>query len=253
MNRMRYFKRMRVFPKFITRVPVEQRGGRLYALGVPVWLAPPCRLSDAVYLKIDEAVHVKAAASGSNMPVGLDPRVWLHRCRCCNAPFIGPSEARLCSNACRAAARRDSVRKASAKRSQRRYEVRNALTSICRHCGKRQTALRSSKRFCSVTCRVAAHRGAPATFRAETPAVAWDRLAAGAAGGRDLGAGVGAHGRSGLRRAQPRGGLARDGSGGVHAPDHASASGASAPNGPSPAARGARTVRSSADSGNRIR
>jgi hypothetical protein len=186
---MRYFKRMRVFPKFITRVPVEQRGGRLYALGVPVWLAPPCRLSDAVYLKIDEAVHVKAAASGSNMPVGLDPRVWLHRCRCCNAPFIGPSEARLCSNACRAAARRDSVRKASAKRSQRRYEVRNALTSICRHCGKRQTALRSSKRFCSVTCRVAAHRGAPATFRAETPAVAWDRLAAGAAGGRDLGAG----------------------------------------------------------------
>jgi hypothetical protein len=55
----------------------------------------------------------------------------------------------------------------SAKRSRRRYEVRNALTSVCRHCGKRQTALRSSKRFCSVTCRVAAHRGAPATFRAE--------------------------------------------------------------------------------------
>jgi hypothetical protein len=167
MNRMRYFKRMHVFPKFITRVPVEERGGRLYALGVPLWLDPPCRLSDAVYLKIDGAVHAKAAASGSNMPVGLDPRVWLHRCRCCNAPFIGPSEARLCPNACRAVAKRDSVRKASAKRSQRRYEVRNALTSVCRHCGKRQTALRSSKRFCSVTCRVAAHRGAPATFRAE--------------------------------------------------------------------------------------
>jgi hypothetical protein len=160
---------MRVFPKFITRVPVEVRGGRLYALGVPVWLDPPCRLSNAVYLKIDEAVHAKVAASGSNMPVGLDPRVWLHRCRCCKAPFIGQSEARLCSDACRAAAKRDSVRRASAKRSQRRYEVRNALTSVCRHCGKRQTALRSSKRFCSVTCRVAAHRGAPATFRAETP------------------------------------------------------------------------------------
>ena len=33
---------------------------------------------------------------------------------------------------------------------------------ICRQCGKRSAAFRSTKLFCSTKCRVAAHRGAPA-------------------------------------------------------------------------------------------
>src|SRR5580693_8889896 len=115
---------------FIIRVPVEERGGRLYALGVPLMLDPPCRISDDPYYKIENALNGKAAASGSNMPVGLDPAVWLMRCKRCQAPFVALPEARMCSDACRAEAKRDSVRRASAKRSARRAEVRNALTSV---------------------------------------------------------------------------------------------------------------------------
>ena len=166
---------------FISRVPVAERGGRLYALGVPLMLDPPRRIPEGVYMKIDDALNANAAASGSNMTAGLDPAVWLMHCKCCQAPFIALPETRLCSDACRALAKHDSVRKASAKRSARRAEVRNALTSVCRHCGKGQTALRSSKRFCSVTCRVAAYRGAPSTFRAETPDTHETPAAAGAA------------------------------------------------------------------------
>ena len=154
---------------FISRVPVAERSGRLYALGVPLWLDPPCRISDDPYWKIDEALSAKAAAEGVNMPVALNPGVWLIRCRRCNAPFIGLPSTKICSDECRAETKRDAVRLASAKRAKRRAEASNARTSACRHCGERLPARRSTKRFCSVGCRVAAHRGAPATFVVEWP------------------------------------------------------------------------------------
>ena len=165
--------------QFITFVPVEERGGRLYALGVPVWLHSPCRIPDDLSWRIEDALNVEAVAKGVNMPVALDPHVWLHRCRCCRKPFIALPNAKLCSDACRALAKRDSWLRASAKRAERRNEASKARTSACRHCGERVPASRSSKRFCSVRCRVAAHRGSPATFTVEwpdtgeTPEIAW--------------------------------------------------------------------------------
>jgi hypothetical protein len=176
--------------EFITHVPVEERpssdgvGVTLRAAGVIVWPGEIGRLPDNIYVKIDRALNAQAVARGSNMPVALHPSVWLKRCRRCQTPFIGLPETRLCSDACRAHAKRDSVRKASAKRSARRSEASRERTSTCRHCGERLPASRSSKRFCSIRCRVARHRGAPATFVAElpdtveTPEAAWIAWAA---------------------------------------------------------------------------
>jgi hypothetical protein len=151
-----------MLPKLVSRLPVEERDGQLYAAGVRFFAEPGGRLNDSADGRISDALAAKAAASGSNMPVALDPTVWLHRCRRCQAPFIDVPEARLCSDDCRAGAKRDSVRKASAKRSvfrSERYETR-----ICRHCGRETRTARATKRFCSVKCRVASHRGASAAM-----------------------------------------------------------------------------------------
>ena len=85
------------------------------------------------------------------------------------APFIDLPHAQMCSDECRLEAKRDAVRRASAKRAKRRAEASDARTSACRHCGERLPARRSTKRFCSVGCRVAAHRGAPVTYVVEWP------------------------------------------------------------------------------------
>jgi hypothetical protein len=169
LNRIALQSGLVIIRDFISRVPVAERSGRLYALGVPLWLDPPCRISDDPYWKIDEALSAKAAAEGVNMPVALDPSVWLIRCRRCQAPFIGLPSTKMCSDECRAESRRDSVRKALVKRTQRRAEASNARACMCRHCGERLPARRSTKRFCSVGCRVAAHRGVPPTFVVEWP------------------------------------------------------------------------------------
>jgi hypothetical protein len=179
LSRIALHSGLMIMRDFISQVPVAERRGRLYALGVPLMLDPPCRISDSHYWKIDEALSAKAAAEGVNMPVALTPGVWLIRCRRCNAPFIGLPSTKICSDECRAESRRDSVRKALVKRTQRRAEASNARTSACRHCGERLPARRSTKRFCSVGCRVAAHRGVPPTFVVEwadigeTPETAW--------------------------------------------------------------------------------
>jgi hypothetical protein len=149
---------MVIIRNFITHVPVAERGGRLTALGVPLWLDPPCRIPDDPYYKISDAVAVAALKAGANMPTALHPRAWLRRCRRCQAPFIALQSARLCSDDCRAVARRESVRKASAKRTKRR----NERTGMCRQCGNETAARRSTKRFCGVRCRVAWHRTAVA-------------------------------------------------------------------------------------------
>ena len=149
--------------QFVTRLPVEERNGRLYALGVPLWLEPPCRIPEDLNWKIDDALNAERQAAGVNMPVALVSSIWLHRCRRCNVPFIGPSEARLCSDQCRAEAKRNAVRKSKAKRAGR-HESRNATGRrfVCRQCGKRTGAARSTKQYCSMRCRVAAHRRVPA-------------------------------------------------------------------------------------------
>ena len=181
-----------MFPKWIAHVPVEEwrdphdaSYSAFKAAGVTLMLKPPCRIPDCESWRLEDALKAKAAAEGVNMPVALDPGVWLLRCKRCKAPFIDLPHARMCSDACRADAKRDAVRRASAKRAARRAEASQARTSTCRHCGERLPARRSSKRFCSVGCRVAAHRGAPATYvvqwpdTGETPEAAW--LAWGAA------------------------------------------------------------------------
>jgi hypothetical protein len=145
--------------KFITRLPVDvDHVGRLTAIGVPVYAEPDCRLPDSLFWPIDAALHAKAAAEGSNMPVALHHACWLLRCRRCNAPFIGPSEARLCSDACRSAARRDSVRRAIAKRAGVRKARNGEKTVACAQCGRVIPAVRSTRKYCSSTCRMAGHR-----------------------------------------------------------------------------------------------
>lgn len=116
-------------------------------------------------MKIDHALNAKAIADGVNMPVGLTPGVWLKRCRRCKAPFIDLPHVRLCSDACRLEAKRDAALRSKAKRAGRAWRERRSDErgdSICGQCGKRRRALRMTRRFCSVKCRVAAHRGVPA-------------------------------------------------------------------------------------------
>lgn len=146
--------------EFITHVPVEADG--LTAAGVRVW-CDVGRLPGKLYVEIDKALNAKAVAAGVNMPVGLDPTVWLHRCRRCDAPFIDLPRIRMCSDQCRALAKRDAALKSKAKRAGR-HESRGEGHGrfVCAQCGQRRQAWRSTKRYCSMRCRVAAHRGVPA-------------------------------------------------------------------------------------------
>ena len=72
---------------------------------------------------------------------------------------------RLCSDECRSEAKRDAALRSKAKRAGR-HESRDQSDQrgrfICAQCGKRRQAARTTKQFCSVKCRVAAHRGVPA-------------------------------------------------------------------------------------------
>ena len=89
----------------------------------------------------------------------------LLRCKRCQAPFIDRPHMRLCSAACRMEAKRDAALKSKTKRAGR-HESRDQSDRrgrfVCDQCGKRRQATRRTKRFCSVKCRVAAHRGVPA-------------------------------------------------------------------------------------------
>ena len=118
---------------YITHVPVAVEpsddgiGVTLTAAGVAVQLSGSAQtghLPDAVYCAIDTALNAKAVASGSNMPVALDPTVWLHRCRRCKAPFIALPRTRLCSDECRALAKHDAAMRSKAKRAGRAVDER---------------------------------------------------------------------------------------------------------------------------------
>jgi hypothetical protein len=72
---------------------------------------------------------------------------------------------RLCSDECRVEAKRAATLRSKAKRVERAWRERQSDKRgrcICAQCGKRRQALRTTRRFCSVKCRVAAHRGVPA-------------------------------------------------------------------------------------------
>jgi hypothetical protein len=76
----------------------------------------------------------------------------------CSAVFVGDTRTRRCPTCQRASAlasTRASLRRRRAKR-------RSALAGQCRHCGAPMTAKLSTKAFCSVKCRVAAHRASAA-------------------------------------------------------------------------------------------
>lgn len=149
-------------PDLIAHVPVAVHpGGKLIAAGVQVRCGVG-HLPEKVYVEIDKALNAKAAASGSNMPVALDPDVWLKRCRRCDAPFIGMPRTRMCSDGCRTLAKQDALARWKAKRKGRRARDGGWSRFVCQQCGKRQAGHRTTKRFCSTACRVAAHRGVAA-------------------------------------------------------------------------------------------
>ena len=156
--------------EWITHVPVEEEphpdgGLSFYACGVWLLDHKPHRLSDRFYVKLHEALQAKAAAEGVNAPVALTPGVWLHRCKRCKAPFIDLPHVRLCSEECRVEAKRGATLRSKAKRVERAWREQRSDERgrcICAQCGKRRQALRRTRRFCSVKCRVAAHRGVPA-------------------------------------------------------------------------------------------
>jgi hypothetical protein len=63
-----------------------------------------------------------------------------------------------CSNKCEDAVRRVSAVKATKARSEQRAAERAKHNNKCNMCGKPITAKRSTMKFCSIRCRVAAHR-----------------------------------------------------------------------------------------------
>jgi hypothetical protein len=148
--------------ELITHLPIERRDGELYAAGVRIrgfGVGPVA--SSRLYIEIDNALNARAVAAGSNMPVGLDPEVKFLRCRRCSAPFIAMPTVRLCSEECRTTNRREAVIRSRAKRVEHGWRERvESGQIVCVQCGRlKEGRSRSTKRFCSVRCRVAAHRG----------------------------------------------------------------------------------------------
>jgi hypothetical protein len=141
--------------KRVAHLAVEERDGVLFAAGIRI-VQRPGRMAERTLWKIEDALM---AASGSNVPVYLSHKTWLHRCALCRAPFLANLSARLCSPDCQKAARRESQRKQIAKRTGRRNQRRAALKAKCLQCGQPVAAERVSRRFCSAKCRMAAHRG----------------------------------------------------------------------------------------------
>ena len=153
---------MRTHREFIEHLPIERRDDGLYAEGVMVRGFAIGHIPARLYVAVDMALGAKAAAEGRNVPVALAPDVWLLECRRCRAPFIALPTVKLCSDACRTAAKHDAVVRFRAKRAERawREPCREDGLFVCDQCGRlREGRSRPTKRFCSVRCRVAAHRG----------------------------------------------------------------------------------------------
>jgi hypothetical protein len=164
--------------KFISRLTVEERDGGLYVAGVRIHPANEqvafaaatdasrekslrrygAPISERSYWAIDDALNAEAEAQGSNQPVGLVGGLRLKRCARCRVWFIAPAPVRLCSDGCRAAAKRQSNAKQIAKRTEAGRRRRESLQVECRQCGAPIAASRSTRSFCSPACRQAAYR-----------------------------------------------------------------------------------------------
>ena len=82
--------------------------------------------------------------------------VRLYRCKECGEPVTGYFRAQLCSEACRAIARK----KAYTRANQRRAAEKRAEWPEwpCVSCGSPVTAQRRTRRYCSVQCRQKVYR-----------------------------------------------------------------------------------------------
>jgi ribosomal protein L24E len=76
-------------------------------------------------------------------------------CRACGKPFEGTVQ-RCCSEECSKAMQQAWFKRRSARRRIERAEARGAF--VCEGCGASFVPVRTSARFCSTKCRVAAHR-----------------------------------------------------------------------------------------------
>jgi hypothetical protein len=83
----------------------------------------------------------------------------VHLCPRCDGIFAGTPGVHYCSPACQEEAAREQRRRSRARIGKRRAARRAELSSRCAHCQEPMPSCRSSKRYCSVRCRVAAHRG----------------------------------------------------------------------------------------------
>lgn len=100
------------------------------------------------------------------LELGADYHTALKRCknvdifRCrregCEAIYAGTPGTRYCSPKCQKLAEREQVQ-ASNRRIAIRRRVRRSR--VCERCGEPMDSERSTKRFCSARCRVAAYRG----------------------------------------------------------------------------------------------
>lgn len=82
--------------------------------------------------------------------------VRLHRCKECDEPFTGYFRAQLCSDGCRAIARK----KADTRKNQRRAALKRAewREMRCLICRLPLAAQRSTRLYCSIRCRQKAYR-----------------------------------------------------------------------------------------------
>lgn len=77
-------------------------------------------------------------------------------CRCCGQRFASFHGTQLCSDECAT----EMLRAGSRERARARPSRAKVLDDrACEHCGDQFTPARADAKFCSVKCRVAAHRG----------------------------------------------------------------------------------------------
>jgi hypothetical protein len=122
------------------RIAVEERDGRVHVGAVPVYWC-------------DHIGHLEEDCAGA---LGLCNHARLHRCTVCQARFIGHWSARACSDACQRRLAARALAKHRTKRREWRKEPRREFR--CEHCGACSNAFRSTRRYCSPSCRQQAYR-----------------------------------------------------------------------------------------------
>jgi hypothetical protein len=142
----------------------KDRHGGLEPVNVKLW-APLLRLLDQKERELWKSWVPLGLASADSPPKPITAPRWQRAARCwcrrCGRAFYrerGPDcgEYIYCSDKCVAAVRSIAAAPVVKARSARRAAAR--ANRKCKTCGKPIKAQRSTMRFCSVRCRVAAHR-----------------------------------------------------------------------------------------------